>query len=45
MVKKNNGRSYNVEKKQYNEEDGFFKGNSIKQNKRARSDTRVEKRR
>ena len=44
MVKKNNSRSYNVEKEQCNGKDRFPKGNSMKWNKKARSDTGVKER-
>jgi len=45
MKQKNYCKNYNVKKKQHNKEDRFIEGNSTKQNKRARSDTRAEKRR
>jgi len=45
MEQKNYSRNYNVKKKQHNREDRFNKGNTIKQNQRARSDTGVKERR
>ena len=45
MEQKNYSRNYNVKKEQHNGEDGFIKGNSIKQNKKARSNTRAKERR
>ena len=45
MKKKDNGQNYDVEKKQYNREDRFVKRDSMKQNKRARSNPRIKERR
>ena len=45
MEQKNYGRNYNVKKKQYAGEYGFIEKNSMKQNKKARSDTGAEERR
>ena len=45
MKQKNNGKNYNVKKKQHNRKDRFIEGNTMKQNKRARSNTGNEERR
>jgi len=45
MEQKNYSRNYDVKKEQYNGKDGFTEGNSTKQNKRVRSDTRAKERR
>ena len=45
MEQKNNSRNYDIKKKQYNREDRFTQGNTIKQNKRTRDNTRIEERR
>ena len=45
MKHKNYDRNYDVKKKQCNGEDRFTKGNSTKQNNRARSDIRAKERR
>jgi len=45
MEQKNYSRNYDIKKKQHNKEDRFTEENSMKQNKRAESDTRAEERR
>ena len=45
MEQKNNGRDYNVKKKQYNRKDRSIEENTMKQNKRVRSDIGIEERR
>ena len=42
MEQKNNGRNYNIKKKQHNRENRSIKGNITKWNKRVRSDTGTE---
>jgi len=45
MEQKNNGRNYNVKKKQHNRKDRSIEENTIKQSKRVRNNIGIEERR